>query len=102
MFGGPFAGSGPGELVAWSRILVDEEALCVLNPNGVAARGADVIVDASLNRPGPSLTVLLNTAQAAGPAVGDRLPVERRPDGTPYVAVRHLGPSEVLALTNHA
>ena len=104
VFGEPFAGSAPGEIVAWSRILVDEEALCVLNPNGVAARGADVIVDAGLNPSGSSLTVLLNTARAAGqssgPAVGDRLPVQRRPDGTAYVAVRDLGPSEVLVVTN--
>jgi len=35
-----------GELFGWSRILVDEEALCVVNPNGLAARGADVMVDA--------------------------------------------------------
>jgi len=39
-------------LCCWSRILVDEEALCVVNPNGLATRGADVLVDAQLNPPG--------------------------------------------------
>ncbi|MGH9282440.1 MAG: alpha-amylase family glycosyl hydrolase, partial [Acidimicrobiales bacterium] len=31
LFGGPFAPAAPGELIAWSRILDDEEALCVVN-----------------------------------------------------------------------
>ena len=34
-----------------------------------------------------------------GPDVGDRVPVQRRPDGTAYVAVRDLGASEVVVLT---
>ena len=38
----------------------------MLNPNGAEARGADVVVDAVLNPPGSSMTVLLNTAQAGG------------------------------------
>ena len=49
LFGGPFALPGAGELVAWSRILDDEEALCVVNSHGTAARGGDVLVDAELN-----------------------------------------------------
>src|ERR1019366_9085167 len=42
----PFAFPPGGELIAWSRILDDEEALCIVNGNGSAARGADVLVDA--------------------------------------------------------
>ena len=60
--------SGPRGLVScrWSRILTDEEALCVVNPNGLAARGADVLVDAQLNLPGSAMTVIMNSAQTGG------------------------------------
>ena len=50
----------------------------MVNPHGTAARGGEVLVDAQLNPPGSALTVILNTAEAAGlaagPAVGTRLP----------------------------
>jgi hypothetical protein len=100
-----FAVHGPGEIVAWSRLLDDEEALCVLNPHGTQSRGADVIVDANLNPPGSALTVMLNTAHAAGLSaghpVGSTLPVKRAADGTAFVEVRDLGASECLVLQNH-
>jgi len=51
-----------GELVAWSRILDTVEAVCVVNPNGDAARGGDVVVSAELCPPGTELTVVANTA----------------------------------------
>jgi glycosidase len=104
--GRPFGVYGPGEIVAWSRILDDEETLCVLNAHGTQLRGANVVVDASLNPAGSSLTVIFNTAQAAGQAasqpVGSSLPVRRAPDGTAYVEIRNVPASEVLVLTNHA
>jgi glycosidase len=103
--GGGFAVHGPGELLAWSRILDDEEALCVLNPHGTQPRGADVIVDANLNPPGSTFTVVLNTAQAAGVAAnhpeGSALPVKRTADGTAFVEIRDVGDSECLVLLNH-
>lgn len=96
------------KIVAWSRILDDEEMVCILNAHGEASQGADVMVDASLNMPGSALTVVLNTAQAADTAgydgthpVGSRLQVHRTADGKAYVEVRGLQASEVLALTNH-
>jgi len=58
VFGEPFGSARAGELFGWSRILVDEEALCVVNPNGMASRGADVLVDAQLNAPGSAFTVI--------------------------------------------
>ena len=58
--GKPFAVYGPGEMMAWSRILDDEEALCIINAHGTESRGADVLVDAALNPPGGSMTVILN------------------------------------------
>ncbi|MFZ5425679.1 MAG: alpha-amylase family glycosyl hydrolase [Thermodesulfobacteriota bacterium] len=96
---------GPGELLAWSRILADEEAVCILNVHGNANRGADVVVDASLNPVGGSLTVVLNTAQTAygagnagGYAVGTQLPVLGTPSGRHFVQIRNLPPSEMLVL----
>jgi glycosidase len=105
--GKPFDVYGPGEIVAWSRILDDEEALRVLNGHGTESRGADVIVDANLNPAGSSMTVILHTAEAAEPGftgthpVGSVLPVRRRPDGIAFVELRNISPSEVLVLTNH-
>jgi glycosidase len=106
--GRPFDVYGPGEIVAWSRILDDEEALCIVNSHGADQRGADVLVDASLNPPGALMTVILNTAQSANPnefigahPLGSRLPVRTTPDGKAYVEIRNLPPSEVLVLTNH-
>jgi hypothetical protein len=96
---------GPGELLAWSRLLDDEEALCVVNTHGLEARGADVVVDATLNPPATALTVVLNTLEAAGaPAVshpgGSTVPVRRAADGTAFVEIRDLPASEVLVLLN--
>ena len=112
-FGAPFALPGAGELIAWSRILDDEEALCIANPNGGAARGGDVLVDASLNPTGTaaaaggaSFKVVANSAQTgAGAAytgphpVGQRLTVKAR-GGACFVEIRDLPPAEVLVLAN--
>lgn len=108
LFGGPFLLRGPGELIAWSRLLSDEEALCVVNGHGTQSRGGDVLVDASLSAPGTTLTVIANTAQSAGAAggalshpVASRLPVKRLDNGTAFVEIRNLPPSEVLVLVNY-
>jgi hypothetical protein len=115
-FGAAFALPEGGELIAWSRLLDDEEALCVVNGNGSAARGGDVVVDATLNDPGasgrpwgtdqPFFQVVANSAQLAAGAqyggphpVGQRVPVRRR-DGWAYVEIRDLPPSEVVVLVN--
>jgi glycosidase len=104
--GRPFGAHGAGEILGWSRILDDEEALCVLNPHGTAVRGADVLVDAQLNARQASLRVVFNSAEAAGVAagahpVGAAVPVGSR-DGAAYVEIRDLPPSEVLVLVNHS
>ena len=102
----PFVFPGPGELIAWSRILDDEEALCIVNGHGTARRGGDVLIDARLNRqPGAELVVLANTEQAASSdftgshPVGEKVPVQLRA-GSAFVVIRDLGPSEVLLLVN--
>lgn len=115
-FGAPFSFPGPGEIIAWSRILDDEEALCLVNGHGSEARGADVVVDASLNAAtaagnpwggaAPFFTVIANSAQtAAGGAysgthpVGEKVPVQQR-DGALFVSIRSVMPSEVVVLSN--
>jgi hypothetical protein len=116
-FGAPFAAPGPGELIAWSRVLDDEEALVVVNGNGGAARGGDIVVDAALNdanAPGapfgaggaPAFEVVANSAQAAAGAsyagphrVGERVPVQVR-GATAFVAIRDVPPAEVVVLVN--
>jgi glycosidase len=108
LFGGPFVLHAGGELAAWSRILSDEEALCVVNSHGVEARGGDVLVDADLNPAGSALTVVANTAETAAGAgyagshrIGSRLAVQRRADGSAFVEVRDLPCSEVVVAVNH-
>jgi glycosidase len=120
-FGGPFALPAMGELIAWSRLLDDEEALCIVNGNGAATRGGDVLVDASLNSlatPGnpwvsaggrPSFRVVANSAASAAAAagqdyrgshpIGSLLPVLVR-NGVNFVQVRDVPPAEVLVLIN--
>ena len=105
--GRPFDLQGPGEVVAWSRILDDEEATCILNAHGSEDRGADVLVDAGLYA--ADAAVIANTAESASPgaysgpyAAGSRLPVRRAGDGKAFVEIRDLPPSEILVLTNRA
>jgi len=105
IFGESFGQARSGELFGWSRVLVDEEALCVVNPNGSASRGADVLVDAQLNPPGSAFTVIMNTAEAAGVAgashpVGSQLPVRRAASGAAYLEIRDVSPSEAVVLVN--
>jgi glycosidase len=103
--GASFATSGAGEILAWSRVLDDEEALCVINTHGERVRGADVLIDAAMNADGDPFRVVVNTAQtvdadyAGMHAVGSIVPAQTR-DGVRFLAIRDLPPSEVLVLTN--
>ena len=107
-FGRSFAAAGPGEIVAWSRILNDEEALCVVNAHGREARGGNILVDAALNPPSSAMTVKVNSQETANGSragvshpIGSRLPVKRLSDGTAFLEIRDVQPSEVLVLVNH-
>jgi glycosidase len=103
----PFAEAQGGEIIAWSRVLYEEEVLCIVNGHGTVTRGADVIVDRNLNSgEGCFFEVIANTAQvAAGPAysgthrVGERLPVSYEGDSA-YVEIRDVPASEVIVLRN--
>jgi glycosidase len=97
-----------GELVAWSRILDAAEAVVVVNANGGAPRGGDVVVAAELSPPGTPYLVVANTAQTgASPGrytgthpVGELLPVRGRgsPDEPAFLQIRDVPPAEVLVL----
>jgi len=105
----PFDLYGPGEIVAWSRILDDEELLCVLNANGTEPRGADIVVDAALNSGGSgSMTVVLNSAQVAQAQgysgaypSGAEVGVSRTADGRAFVRIQNIQPAEIIVLANH-
>jgi glycosidase len=108
LFDGPFLFRDGGELVAWSRILDDEEALCIVNAHGTERRGGDVLIDATLNAQDRQLTVVANSAQAAAGSaagiahpVGSRLAVRRALNGSAFVEIRDMAPSGVLAAVNH-
>jgi len=100
-FGRPFGLPAAGEIVAWSRILDDEEAVCIVNAHGTDHRGGDVIVDAVLNGPGSAMRVVLALDGGAGPVppVGSDVAVAVR-DGAAFLSIRDLPPSAVLVLTN--
>jgi glycosidase len=97
-----------GELVAWSRILDTQEAVVLVNTNGTAPRGGDVVVAAELASPGSEYVVIVNTAQtAAAPnpfagthRIGERLQVQGRtsPDEPAFVQIRSVLPAEVVVL----
>jgi glycosidase len=53
-----FSVPGTGELVAWSRILFDQEVMVALNTHGAESRGAEVTVDASFHPRGSTMTFL--------------------------------------------
>jgi len=64
-----------GELVAWSRIMFDQEVLVAVNTYGLGGRGADVTVDSRLHAQGSKFNVLYRgdwtdaeLAAGAGPA----------------------------------
>lgn len=109
-FGAPFQFPGAGELVAWSRVLDYQEALCCVNTHGGdhAFRGADVVVSAELWQAGTVFTVVANTRQIAlegvgqvysGPhPIGSAVPVKSGAGAAAFVEIRGIGPAEVVVL----
>jgi len=106
--GGGFSFGGAGSIVAWSRILDDEEVLCVLNPHGDEEMSAEVLVDGSLNPETSVMDVILNSDEAASPAgfeggsprTGTPVDVSWSKHGS-YVRIPPVGPSCVIVLANH-
>ncbi len=107
IFNYPFAESQAGEIIAWSRILDEEEILCIVNGHGNDDRGADVVVDRSLNSSAPCyFRVLTNTVELVAGAgytgthkVGEEIQVSYQGDMA-YLEIRNVAPSGVIILTN--
>ncbi|MEB4589602.1 alpha-amylase family glycosyl hydrolase [Candidatus Thiothrix sp. Deng01] len=105
--GKPFEVYANGEIIAWSRILDDEEIVVVLNPHGVEPRGARILVDAMLNPAGGKLCVIASSEEAGSAAclgenkVGQTREVLLDGNGVRYIEINQLGPSEILVLANH-
>jgi hypothetical protein len=105
---GSFTFPAPGDLICWSRLFDVEEALIVVNGHGTQAAGTRrVLIDANLNGANATMTVVANTAQAASQApftgphpVGSSVQVGKMGDGTTFVTIQSIGPSEVLVLIN--
>ena len=77
--GHPFSIPGRGELMAWSRILHNQEVLVALNTHGTEARGAEVTLDASLHPADSTMTFLYQSdwsdAQLRNPPQNQTVPV---------------------------
>ena len=105
--GKPFDIYSGGEIIAWSRILDDEEFVIILNPHGTQARGANILVDAVLNsRGGASMSIVASTEEigilnySGINKKGNLKPVKRDRTGIHYIEIREVGPSEIVVLSN--
>lgn len=78
--GFPFSFPQAGELIAWSRILYQQEVLVVLNSHGTQPRGAEVTVDARLHPVGTEMTYLYRSdwsdSELCQPPQGQSVPVQ--------------------------
>jgi glycosidase len=104
--GGPLEFPRAGELVAWSRILGDEEVLCVVNPNAVDTRSGRVVVDSRLNGEGTAFGVVLATGATEFAAAGTYrkgTPVKvLREGGVAYLDIAAIPSGGVVVLSNRA
>jgi glycosidase len=102
--GNDFRFHGPGELLAWSRLLNDVEVLIAVNTNGVAGRGSRIELDPNLRPAGSALRVVCDTsrlgdATADAQGGGQVLPVQSMGDGgRVFVDVGVLAPAEVMIM----
>jgi glycosidase len=101
--GGDFLFQGSGELLAWSRILNDNEILVAINTNGEAGRGSRIELDPVLRPAGSQLRVVCDTGRIGAPGAdalggGRVLHVQGFGGGRSFVDVSVLGPAEVMIL----
>jgi glycosidase len=80
----PFAYPPAGELIAWSRILFNQEVLVILNTHGVEKRGAEITVDKILHPAGSKMTFLYRNdwseAELKNPSNNQVVRVEAKDD----------------------
>lgn len=89
--GSSFSSPRPGELVAWSRMLYNQEVLIVLNTNGVQNRAADIIIHQPFHPPGSTMTFHYrddwSDAQLRKPPHNQTVPVYHSSDGKATVHI---------------
>lgn len=101
ILGPDYVGPQQGELVAWSRILFNQEVLIAINTNGTQARGAWVTVDRILHppSPAPAMQVLYrgdwSDAQLTAP-LAETVPVHA--DGARAIVRIDLPPAGMMIL----
>ncbi len=101
----PFDVYGNGEILAWSRILDEEEAVIIINVNGREKRGARILVDSSLNFQDSTFKILGNTSihsEDYQPIYQeeDMLRVQELGSGLKYIEIFNINPCEVIILNN--
>jgi glycosidase len=95
-----------GKLVAWARVILAQEYVCVVNSNGIDQQSAAVLVDAKLSPPGSKMYVIANTEEvgysdyAGSYPVGTAVTVKQSGDKA-YIEILDIKPSEVIILANH-
>jgi hypothetical protein len=103
--GDDFQFHGPGELLAWSRILNDVEVVIAANTNGSAGRGSRIELDSRLRPAGSTLRVVCDTSRIGDPLAdalggGRVLPVQGfgQGGGRVFVEIGVLPAAEVMIL----
>lgn len=89
--GRPFSIPGPGGLIAWSRILFNQEVLIVLNTNGTENRSADIAVHGPFHVTNPILTFLYKSDwsddELRNPPADQTVPLNTPRDGRMAVRI---------------
>jgi glycosidase len=98
-----FGLQGSGQLMAWSRVLNDNDVMIVVNVNGAQGRGSKVELDPRLHPPGSVMRVVCDTSRlgAAGADAlggGAVLTVKGFGGNRAFVDVGVLAPAEVMVL----
>jgi hypothetical protein len=98
-----FGFQGSGQLMAWSRVLNDNDVVIVVNVNGAEGRGSKVELDPRLHPPGSAMRVVCDTSRLGAPGAdlqggGAVLPIQTFGNNRAFVDVGVLGPAEVMVL----
>jgi glycosidase len=102
VFGPGYTLPGAGELVAWSRIVFQQEVLVAANTHGAESRGAWVTISGELPRARQELRVLYRSdwsdAELKNPPVDQVIPITRDGDDGRSVVRIDLPPAGMIIL----
>lgn len=87
----PFSNPQRGGIIAWSRVMFDQETLVVLNTNGEENRSGRVTVASELHTDSSHLTYVYksdwNDDQLRVPLLSETVPIEITDDGRAYIYI---------------